>query len=166
MKAAIDRLEATISKWENRYRDEKTLPYQCLTISDTSSYIDETHESWCLGDFDQDSISTYQFELDQSQILNKLASFQLKKIKLDCEYEPDRQLYDSVSIFESMLIPVSLPNLDLIPEPTLIPIPIYLEIEPSILDFHVPLMDHACELKFFDSEQLLNQNRLLNPNMI
>ena len=56
------------------------------------------------------------------------------KIKLFCECDPDPQLCDSVSIFESMLTQISLPNLDPITEPTLIPIPIDFEIEPSILE--------------------------------
>ena len=123
-----------------------------MTISDTSSHIDETHKSWCLGDFDQDSISTHQLELNQSQILDRLASFHFKEIELDGECELDLQLCNLVSIFESILTLVYLPNLDPITEPTLIPIPIDLEIEPPIFDSHSPLMDHECELNFFDFE--------------
>jgi len=111
---SIDRLEAKLSKLENHHRNEETLPYQSLTIPDTSSHIDETEESWCLRDFDQDSISAHQFELDQSQILDKLVSLHFKEIELDCECEPDSQLCDLVSIFDSIFTPVSLPNLDLI----------------------------------------------------
>jgi len=89
MKAAINRLEAANRKGENHCRNKETLPYQCSTIPDTSNHIDEPHESWHLGDFDQDSISTYQLELDQSQTMDKLASFYFKEIELDCECEPD-----------------------------------------------------------------------------
>ena len=71
------------------------------------------------GDFDQDSISTYQLEHDQSQTLDKLASFHFNEIELDCE--PNSQLCDLVSNFEFMATLV--PNLDPIPEPTLIPYP-------------------------------------------
>ena len=44
-----------------------------------------------------------------------------------------------------MLTPVSLPDLDLIPELTLFLIPIESEIEPPILDSHIPLMEKECE---------------------
>ena len=47
---------------------------------------------------------------------------------------------------------MSLPNLDPIPEPTLILVPIDYEIESSIVDSRIPLMDQECELKFFDLE--------------
>jgi len=161
MEAAIDMLEAKLRKLENHYMNEKTLSYKCLNIPDTFSHIDETHESWCHGDFDQDSISKHQLELDKSQILDKLASFHFKKIELDCKCELYPQLCDSVLIFESMLTPVSLPNLDPIPEPTLFPIPIYLEIELPILNSHITLMDHECELKFFDLEPTIESKLTL-----
>jgi len=57
------------------HRNEKTLPTQSLTILDTSSHIDENQESWYLGDYDQDSISSQNFELEQYQLIDKLASF-------------------------------------------------------------------------------------------
>ena len=37
-------------------RNEKTLPNTFLTILDCPSHIDRDQESWCLGDFNQDSI--------------------------------------------------------------------------------------------------------------
>ena len=37
-------------------RNEKTLPNTCLTIPDCPSHIDRNEESWCLRDFDQDSV--------------------------------------------------------------------------------------------------------------
>jgi len=136
-----------------------------LTIPNTSSHIDETHESWCLGDFDQDLISTNQLELDQFQTLKKLTSFHFKEIELNCECEPNPQLCDSISIFESILTPVFLPNLDPITEPILIPIPIDLEIEPFILDSQILLMDHECELKFFDLETTIEPKLTLEPKL-
>ena len=69
--------------------------------------------------------------------MDKLESFHFKKIELDYEYDPDPQLCDSILIFESMLTSVSLPDLDPIPEPTLIYVPIKLEIEPPILKSHI-----------------------------
>ena len=70
----------------------------------------------------------------------------------------DPQLCDSISVFESMLTLVSLPDLDLFPEPTLIHIPIELEIKPPIFDSHILLMEKECEFQFFDLEPTLNQN--------
>ena len=93
-------------------RNKKTLPTQSLTIPDTSSHIDENQESWCLGDFNQKSISSHKLELDQFQILDKLASFPFNEIELKCECDPNSQPCDSVPIFESILTPIFLPNLD------------------------------------------------------
>ena len=45
-------------------KNEKTLPNTYSTILDCPSYIDRNKESWRLGDFDQDSISSHKFELD------------------------------------------------------------------------------------------------------
>ena len=53
-----------------------------------------------------------------------------------------------------MLTPVSLPNSDLIPKPTLIPIPVELEHEPTILDSHISLVENKCELEFYDLDQI------------
>ena len=143
-------------------RIEETLPNTFLTISDSPSPIDKTDESWCLENLDQDSISSHQL-LDQSQPLDKLTSFNFNEIELDCECEPDTKLCDLLSNFESKLIPLSLPNLDLILEPTLIPVPVYYEIGSPILDGHIRLMDHEYEFRFFDFEPTLEQNPTLEP---
>ena len=82
--------------------------------------------------------------------MDKLASFSFNEIELECECDPDPQPYDSVSIFESMLNPVSLRNLDQFPEPTFIPVFIDLVIESSNLDSHIPLMGKECEFQLFD----------------
>ena len=53
----IDRLKAQIDH----------LNEQILKFSNTlniSNQLDRNQESWCLEDFDQDSISTHQLELD------------------------------------------------------------------------------------------------------
>ena len=104
-------------------RNKKTLPTQSLTIPDTSIYIDENQESWYIEDFDQDSISPQNLKLDQYQPIDELISFYFNEIELNYECEPKPQLYDSVSIFESMLTPVFLPNLDQFSEPTFIFVP-------------------------------------------
>ena len=88
-----------------------------------------------------------------------MVSFPFNEIKLECECDPDPQLCDLVSNFKSMLILVSLPNFDPFLKQTLIPVPINLKIESLIVDSHIPLMDHECELIFFlICNQLLNQN--------
>jgi len=134
-------------------------------ILDISNQLDRNQKSWCLEDFDQDSISTHQLELDQSQPLNKLASFEFKKIELDYECELDPQLCDLVPNIESMLTSVSLSNLDPITKLTLILIPIDHEIESLIVDSHISLMDHECELKFFDLEPTIELKLTLESKL-
>jgi len=95
--------------------EEETLPTKSLTIPDFSNHIDRDQESLCLGNFDQDSISSHHLILDQYQTIHKLASFHFNEIELDCEYDTDPKFCDSVSLFESMLTPVSLSDLDTIP---------------------------------------------------
>ena len=62
-----------------------------------------------------------------------------------------------------MLTPVSLPSLDHIPKPILIPVPINLEYEPPILDSHIPLIGKGCEFQVFDLEQTLDLKLTLEP---
>ena len=63
----VNRLEAQMNHLINikKERNKKTLPNTCLIILDCPSHIDRNKESWCLGDIDQDSISSHKFELDQ-----------------------------------------------------------------------------------------------------
>ena len=64
---SINRLEEKVSYMVNTINDRnaKTLPTTFSTIPDSPNHIDE--ESWYLGDFNQDSISPHNFELDQYQ---------------------------------------------------------------------------------------------------
>ena len=57
---SVSRLEAQISHLINivKDRNEKTLPNIFSTIPNCPSHIDKNQESWCLRDFDQDSISS------------------------------------------------------------------------------------------------------------
>jgi len=66
---SINRLEAQISRYINimKDRNEETLPNTCLAIPDCPSHIDRNGESWCLGEFDQDSISSHKFNLTNSK---------------------------------------------------------------------------------------------------
>ena len=60
----LEMIEARLSRLKNMRRNKEILPAQSLTILDTSSHIDENQESWYLEDFDQDSISPQNLELD------------------------------------------------------------------------------------------------------
>jgi len=64
-----------------------------------------------------------------------------------------------------MLTPVSLPDLDYIPELTLIHILINLEFESPILQSRIPLMDHECVPQFFDLNRTLEPNPTLEPKL-
>ena len=64
-----------------------------------------------------------------------------------------------------MLTLVFLPNFDPIPKPTLIPIPINLEIEPPILNSHIPLIENECEFQFFYVDSTLKPNLTLEPKL-
>jgi len=94
-----------------------------------------------------------------------LASFHLNEIEFEDECDTDSQSCDSVSFFESILTLVSSPDLDPIPEPTLIPVPIDFEYEPFILDSHIPLLENECERQFFDLDQTLELNLTLEPKL-
>ena len=63
-----------------------------LTIPDSPNHIDE--ESWYLRDFNQDSISPHNSELDQYQPNDKLASFYFNEIELEDECDIDFQYCD------------------------------------------------------------------------
>ena len=149
---------------ENMCRNKETPLTQSLTILDTSSHIDENQESWYLEDFNQDSILSQNLELDQYKLIDELASFYFD-IKLDYECEFDPQLCDSVPIFESMLTPVFLPNLDQFLEPTFIFVSIDLEIESPILDSHIPLMGKECEYQLLDLDSTLEPKPTLKPQV-
>ena len=65
-----------------------------------------------------------------------------------------------------MLTSVSLPNLESIPQPILIPVPIYSRIESPIVDGYFPyMMNDECELKFFDLEPALELYPTLEPKL-
>ena len=94
-----------------------------------------------------------------------MASFHFNEIELDYECEPDPQPCDSVPIFESMLTPVFLPNLDQFLESIFIPAPIDLEMESLILDSHILLMENECEFQFLDLDSTLELKLTLEPKV-
>ena len=121
---SLNRLEAKMSHLVKIINDKnkETLPNTLMIIPNSPSNIVE--ESWYFEDYDQDSISPQNFELDQYQTIDKLASFYFNEIELEDECGTNFQCCDSVSLFESMLTLVSLPELDPILMATLILIPI------------------------------------------
>ena len=84
------------------------------------SDVHMTHES---SHFENPgSISSYQPELDQHQILDSLTSYLKPEIELEDECESEFQFSDSSLILESISTPVVLPKLSNVLEPILIPI--------------------------------------------
>ena len=67
----FDRLEEKMDRMQGLMNEQIS---RLSNILELTNQIDETDESWCVEDFDQDSISSHQRELDQSQPLDKLAS--------------------------------------------------------------------------------------------
>ena len=94
------------------YRNEKTLSYQLLTNSDIPNSIDLTQDSCHFGN--QDSISAHPSELDQiSNVENPidiLASYPFPEIELEYEYDPESQLGNSISLPDSIMTEVFLPD--------------------------------------------------------
>jgi len=164
---SVNRLEAQMSHLINivKDRNEETLPNTSSTISYCPSHIDRNEESWCHGDFDQDSISPQHLKLNKYQSIDKLASFPFNEIELDYECEPDPQPCDSVLIFKSMLTLISLTDLDSFLEPTLIPISIDLETKLPNLDSHIPLIGRECQFQFFDLDATLEPKPTLEPKV-
>jgi len=106
---SIDMIEARLSRLKNMYKNKQMLPTQFLTIFDTFSHINGNQESWYLEDYDQNSISSQNFELDQYQAINKLVSFQFNEIEHEDEWNTNSQCCYSVSHFEYMLTPYPYP---------------------------------------------------------
>ena len=118
----------------NIYRNEETLSYQPLTNSYISNSIDFTQDSCCFRN--QDSILAHPFELDQHQNFDNhvviLASYPFHEIELEHEYDPEPQLNNSISLPDSILTEVFLPDFRPFPESTLDPVLIHREIESPI----------------------------------
>ena len=60
----LDVIEVRLSRLETMRRNKETLPTQSLTVANTSNHIDENQKLWNREDFDQDSISPQNLELD------------------------------------------------------------------------------------------------------
>ena len=82
-----------------------------------------------------------------------MASFYFNEIELEQERDPDPQFYDSIPNFESISTPVLLPNLSNIFVSVLIPMPVILELESSILQSHISLREN----EFFGLDPIFEQ---------
>ena len=102
-------------------------------------------------DENQDSISLHPFELAQNfeNHLDILASYPFLEIELDLECDPEPHISNSISLFDSIMTPVSLPDFFSIPESTLNPVPVHREIESPISNDHTSFMGKVCEYQFF-----------------
>ena len=114
---------------------EKSLSCQLLTNSYISNSIDWSQESCYFRN--QDSISSHSFELDQTpsfeSSINILASYLFSEIELEHESDLVPQVGNSISLFDSIMTPISLPDFFSIPESTLNPVPVHCEIKSPIL---------------------------------
>jgi len=121
-----------------------------------------TQESWCFEIFvdnsNQDSVSSQTLELDQYQTfenhIDNFASYHFSEIELKHRCDSNPQFGDTIPLFESMLTPVALPDLNHISEPTLISLIVNLELESPILQSHISLMGTKCEPQFFDLDPI------------
>ena len=69
-----------------------------------------------------------------------LASYPFPEIELEHEYDPEPQLSNSISLPNSILTEVFLPDFRLFLESTLDPVPVHYEIEsPIFYDHHIEL---------------------------
>ena len=105
----------------------------------TNPYIpnstDWTQESCYFGN--QDSISANLLKLDQTprfeNHIDILASYPFPEIEIEYESDPEPEVGDSISLFDSIMTPVSLPDFFSILKSTLNPVPVHYEIESPIL---------------------------------
>ena len=78
-----------------------------------------------------------------------MVSYSFPKIELELESDPETQVGDSFSLFDSIMISVSLPDFFSILESILNPVPVHCEIESTIFYDHTSLMGKVCEHQFF-----------------
>ena len=137
-----------MSELINDYKNEEILSYQPLTDSYIPNSTDWTHESCHFGN--PASISEHTFELDQTPSyesrLDILTSYPFPEIEIEPESDPEPQVDDSFSLFDSIMTPVSLPDFFSIPESTLNPVPVHREMESPISYDHTSFMGTVCEL--------------------
>ena len=99
----ISRLDSIMSELINK--NEESLSCQPLINPYISNSIDWTQESCYFRN--QDSISAYTFELDQTPCFE---SYPFPEIGIEHECDPEPHVDDSISLFDSIITPVSIPD--------------------------------------------------------
>ena len=129
---AISRLDSIMSELINE--TEKSLSCQPLTNSYIPNSTDWTEESQYFRN--QDSISAYTCELDQTlsfeSRIDILASYPFSEIEFEHESDPEPQVGNSISLFDSIMTLVSLSDFFLYSGSTLNPVPVHCEIKSPI----------------------------------
>jgi len=114
---SINRMETQLSQLVRIYRNEETQSYQPLTNSAIPNSIDLTQDSYHFGN--QDSILVHPSELNQTSNIENpidiLASYPFPEIELEHEYDPESQLGNSISLPDSIITEVFLPNFRIFP---------------------------------------------------
>ena len=106
-----------------------------MTNLDISNSIDLTQDS-CQFE-NQDSILAHPYELVQtSNPIDILASYHFPEIELEHEYDLEPQISNSISLPDSIMTEVFLPDFRPFPESVLDPVPIHHEIESPIFYNH------------------------------
>ena len=109
----ISRLDTLMSKLINESED--SLSCQPLTDPYIPNSIDWTHESYHFGN--SDSISEHIFELDDTPSyenrLDILASYPFPEIETESECDPEPHVSNSISLFDSIMTPISVPYFSL-----------------------------------------------------
>jgi len=81
----LNRLEAQIDHLKSTM-NEQILKFS--NIIDISNQLDRIQESWCLDNFDQDSISTRQLELDNPKLWINWRVWTSRKLNLIVNVNP------------------------------------------------------------------------------
>jgi len=121
-------------------------------------------------DKNQDSISLRPFELAQNfeNHLNILARYPFPEIELMQACDPDPQVGNSISLFDSIMTPVSLTDFFYIPESTLNPVPVHHKIESLMSYDHTSLTGKVYKHLFFDLDPIFEpiSTLILNLDLI
>ena len=82
-----------------------------------------------------------------------MGSYPFPEIETEPEYDPEPHVSHSISLFDSIMTPISLPNVFSIPKSTN-PVPVHYEIESPISYDHTSLLGKVCEHQFFNLDPI------------
>ena len=89
------------------------------------------------------------FELDQTlsfeSLIYILASYPFTEIELEHECNPEPQVGNSISLFDLIMTPVSLPDFFHILKSILNPLSVHREMKSPMFYDHIPLTGKVCE---------------------